>query len=780
MNSMKFEIRVFTFLTILLISMGLILIPPQNLQKEVIKNKEQPLNLSDTSPLYIYSVSINYGSDGPGVLENTHLDDISYKQYNAEYYEYPFFQYGIELNLNFNPPLTGDDYKLSVHIESSSNGPPVTLYINNQIFDESTNLDFNLLTINNVNSIKISANSLDTDFYLKIFYFELEIIESSTETWYESFEDHELGYFTDPNWYHLYGSNYLNIVEASTYSVDMEGKVFMMDIPGWSSYGEIERSYGDNLEMNTGDSLYLKFSVQVNKNGYGSYALITLLGDGYYTTFFQLKIGTTDDFSHFAISYRNKHDIIIGNTIPNHVYDFDILFHKDPIDNEMRYYVYINQDLAFMNKVDIGDLFPNKANIRYEMYDDGPGKFFLDNFYLGYVGNSVSSEVRINPVTPIYYLYVPEPLVGIDHVDDLYTKFRYFEIHDKTLTISFSVGASIPKVIGVFVTLFSDMTNLMPDGPETYKYEVQTDDEDVIIYYKYTMDISNITFFLPGTDPQTGFSEIKGLYNSNIVDTKLTSASITAFQQLGYDVPIDYYGCSRSGNSQIYDHRTTKAECTGSQTKYYEIETRTVDLTKSFSGGLSFPIFEYFSIGVSFKITSEEVYKSEVKLGVNWDSSTTFSTKIQYDLYAPPAGTYSTKTDMPPFSIRQVQYHKPSQTTGLTAIGGAKRVDLSWNANSEADIAYYNIYRDGVKIASTTSTNFADTGLEESKTYKYKVAAVNIYKEEGITSIEVQATTDQGEITPGFTEWILLSTLGLGVAVVLYRFHLKVKKQKER
>ena len=44
----------------------------------------------------------------------------------------------------------------------------------------------------------------------------------------------------------------------------------------------------------------------------------------------------------------------------------------------------------------------------------------------------------------------------------------------------------------------------------------------------------------------------------------------------------------------------------------------------------------------------------------------------------------------------------PSAPTGLDATPGAGRIDLDWNANSESDIAGYNIYRDSVVGGGST------------------------------------------------------------------------------
>jgi hypothetical protein len=51
-------------------------------------------------------------------------------------------------------------------------------------------------------------------------------------------------------------------------------------------------------------------------------------------------------------------------------------------------------------------------------------------------------------------------------------------------------------------------------------------------------------------------------------------------------------------------------------------------------------------------------------------------------------------------------------------------VRLSWTASTDnVGVAGYNVYRDNVKIASTVSTSYTDTGLSPGATYTYTIAA---------------------------------------------------------
>ncbi|MFD1657559.1 PHB depolymerase family esterase [Streptomyces caeni] len=78
--------------------------------------------------------------------------------------------------------------------------------------------------------------------------------------------------------------------------------------------------------------------------------------------------------------------------------------------------------------------------------------------------------------------------------------------------------------------------------------------------------------------------------------------------------------------------------------------------------------------------------------------------------------------------------------TGLTVTGTTDTTaTLGWSAVGGA--ASYDVYRDGARVGTTTSTGFTDTGLSAGTSYHYTVTAVDSAGAEGALSSAVTATT---------------------------------------
>lgn len=69
----------------------------------------------------------------------------------------------------------------------------------------------------------------------------------------------------------------------------------------------------------------------------------------------------------------------------------------------------------------------------------------------------------------------------------------------------------------------------------------------------------------------------------------------------------------------------------------------------------------------------------------------------------------------------------PAAPLGLTGTAIGTSAKLTWNANSERDLAGYNLYQDGAKVNSSliVGTTMTVPNLRAKTTYKYQVTAVN-------------------------------------------------------
>ena len=92
----------------------------------------------------------------------------------------------------------------------------------------------------------------------------------------------------------------------------------------------------------------------------------------------------------------------------------------------------------------------------------------------------------------------------------------------------------------------------------------------------------------------------------------------------------------------------------------------------------------------------------------------------------------------------------PAAPTGLLAIAGNGLVDLSWLANSESDLAGYNVYRatvaggpySKVNSSQVNSNGYVDASVTNGTTYFYVVTAVDTSSNESPDSQQVSSTPD--------------------------------------
>jgi chitodextrinase len=92
----------------------------------------------------------------------------------------------------------------------------------------------------------------------------------------------------------------------------------------------------------------------------------------------------------------------------------------------------------------------------------------------------------------------------------------------------------------------------------------------------------------------------------------------------------------------------------------------------------------------------------------------------------------------------------PSVPAGLSAtVISSSQINLSWSASTDpivpgqltAGLAGYNVFRNGTQVATTTTTNYSDTGLSASTPYSYAVSAHDADGNQSAQSTSISATT---------------------------------------
>lgn len=174
--------------------------------------------------------------------------------------------------------------------------------------------------------------------------------------------------------------------------------------------------------------------------------------------------------------------------------------------------------------------------------------------------------------------------------------------------------------------------------------------------------------------------------------------------------------------------------------------------------GLSAVTVSEYAISLSWNANSEadldhyNVYRNSQKIAETTSNSYT-STGLTPDTtytYQVSAVDTSDNEGSLSYSVSattdELDIEAPSQVTGLSAVAISEyAISLSWNANSEADLDHYSIYRNGQKIAETASTSYTSSGLTPDTTYTYQVSAVDTSDNEGTLSNSASATTDELE-----------------------------------
>lgn len=88
----------------------------------------------------------------------------------------------------------------------------------------------------------------------------------------------------------------------------------------------------------------------------------------------------------------------------------------------------------------------------------------------------------------------------------------------------------------------------------------------------------------------------------------------------------------------------------------------------------------------------------------------------------------------------------PTAPTGVTATAKTSgSISLSWTASTDnTGVTGYDVFRDGVKVGSSTTTSYTDSGLSASTAYSYTVKAKDAAGNVSAASSALSATTSAG------------------------------------
>lgn len=95
----------------------------------------------------------------------------------------------------------------------------------------------------------------------------------------------------------------------------------------------------------------------------------------------------------------------------------------------------------------------------------------------------------------------------------------------------------------------------------------------------------------------------------------------------------------------------------------------------------------------------------------------------------------------------------PSTPADLVAVpASTSQIDLTWSSSTDdTAVTGYQVFRDSVQVATTTSANYSDTGLSESTLYTYFVRAFDAIFNTSSSSASVSTTTLAAPPTPTST-----------------------------
>ncbi|MCG7380596.1 fibronectin type III domain-containing protein [Paenibacillus sp. ACRSA] len=153
-----------------------------------------------------------------------------------------------------------------------------------------------------------------------------------------------------------------------------------------------------------------------------------------------------------------------------------------------------------------------------------------------------------------------------------------------------------------------------------------------------------------------------------------------------------------------------------------------------------------WSTSTSSEVTGYNVYLNNVKQNTTPITSGRYvvnnlnnGTSYKFSVTSVNSRKESAKTTISQTPIDNVA---PAVPKNVVLVPGNRQIEIDWSDNTEADLAGYNIYRDGIKINTEllTSSYFVDIEREIGITYSYRISAVDTTGNESGRSTAVTGT----------------------------------------
>ncbi|WP_239255305.1 lytic polysaccharide monooxygenase [Listeria ilorinensis] len=225
--------------------------------------------------------------------------------------------------------------------------------------------------------------------------------------------------------------------------------------------------------------------------------------------------------------------------------------------------------------------------------------------------------------------------------------------------------------------------------------------------------------------------------NGSIPSTKVVQQVEIPADRSGYYVILGIWNIADTGNAfyQVIDANIVNGDGEQADETDTEVPTAPSELAST--------VQTFHSIQLSWKkaidnkgIAAYEIYRDGKKVGES--TTTTFTdeqlaadTAYTYQVYARDfAGNRSVASEVLVAQTKvkpAIDNVAPTAPTRLMAHAKTtSTVDFCWQrATDNVKVDHYEIYRNGIKIASTTSNMYQDKGLKADTSYTYQVFAVD-------------------------------------------------------